>query len=62
MENFWDIWRSRFFNAFYYKFDSVDRKEVGLMSTIFQFFEEELNTDVGWGQGQIKVGVGVIDN
>ena len=32
------------------------------MSTKFEFFEEELNTDVGWGRGQIKVGVRVMDN
>ena len=29
VENFWDIWRSRFLMHFEYKFDSVDRKEVG---------------------------------
>ena len=34
----------------------------GLMLTNFRFFEEELNTDVSWGRGQIKVGVRVIDN
>ena len=28
------------------------------MTTNLEFFEEELNTGVGWGQGQIKVGVG----
>ena len=32
---------------------------LGLMSTNFEFFEEELNTGVGWGRGQIKVVVGV---
>ena len=31
----------------------------GSMSSNFEFFEEELNTGVGWGRGQIKVGFGV---
>ena len=34
----------------------------GSLTTNLEFFEEELNTGVGWGRGQIKVGVGVIDN
>ena len=29
------------------------------LTTNLEFFEEELNTGVGWGQGQIKVGLGV---
>ena len=31
----------------------------GSLTTNLEFFEEELNTGVGWGQGQIKV---VVDN
>ena len=31
----------------------------GSLTTNLEFFEEELNTGVGWGRGQIKVGVEV---
>ena len=31
----------------------------GSMSNNSKFFEEELNTSVGWGRGQIKVEIGV---
>ena len=32
---------------------------VGVVVNNLEFFEEELNTGVGWGRGQMKVGVGV---
>ena len=34
------------------------RLGLGSLTTNLEFFKEELNTGVGWGRGQIKVGVG----
>ena len=55
VENFWDIWRSRFLMHFEYKFDSLDRKEVGCYNYLLDWIWFDLAPQQTWKGPSLKV-------
>ena len=55
VENFWDIWRSRFLMHFEYKFDSLDRKEVGCYNYLLDWIWFDLASQQTWNGPSLKV-------
>ena len=55
VENFWDIWRSRFLMHFEYKFDSLDRKEVGCYNYLLDWIWFDLAPQKTWKGPSLKV-------